>query len=158
MLKELIRDFKRIKDSEKINSDEFLCGVFLICEVKDLKNTPWQFDFYNKEKDSMRSYKIEEQIEETDNSEVFKNENIEIEELNLEEIKIDFEELEPKLTEILNNYKEIAVKISIIIQKQNHIPIWNIIYITKNFNLINIKINAIDGKILEDKVVPLISF
>ena len=88
---------------------------------------------------------------------MLKKEDTEIEELNLEEIKVDFKDIKEMLKNILDKYNEEASRITIIIQKQN-IPVWNIIYITKKFNLINIRVNAIDNSLLEEKNVSLVSF
>ena len=73
------------------------------------------------------------------------------------EIKTSFEDIKNKIENILNKYKETAARITVILQKQK-IPMWNIIYITKKFNILNIKINAENGEVIEEKTVPLVSF
>ncbi len=157
MLTKLKEDYKRLLESKEFKNKGFLCGAFLICDINELERTPWQIDFYNTNNDTITTYLIEKDIGIKENSEVFKKEDMKVEELKLDEIKIDFETLKKKIQYILEMHDEQAEKITIILQTQEF-PTWNIIYITRKFNLLNIKINAVDGKIIEEKIVPLLSF
>ena len=157
MLTKLKNDYKRLLKSKEFNNNGFLCGAFLICELNNLEKTDWQIDFYDNDSNKITTYIMNEYIQVVKNSEVLKKEDTEIEELNLEEIKVDFKDIKEMLKNILDKYNEEASRITIIIQKQN-IPVWNIIYITKKFNLINIRVNAIDNSLLEEKNVSLVSF
>lgn len=157
MLTKLKTAYKKLLESKEFKNEGILSGAFLMCDMENLDKTEWQLDFYNKESDRITTYNIGHKIELTDNSEVFKDENMKIEELDLEEIKVNFEDIKEKLKEILEKRHEDAIKITIILQKQTF-PIWNIIYITKKFNLLNIKINAINSDVIEEKAIPLLSF
>ncbi|MBI2148805.1 hypothetical protein HYU23_03930 [Candidatus Woesearchaeota archaeon] len=156
MLKRLREDYKILKNSEEFKNYGFLCGAFLICNIEEIDKTPWQIDFYNKKNDTITTYLIDKKIEVTDDSKILKDEKTEIEELNLNDVKIDFEDIKEKLDNILKKYNETAVKITIILQTQKF-PIWNVIFITKKINIINVKINAINGSVVEDNMVPLIT-
>ena len=46
----------------------------------------------------------------------------------------------------------------IIIAQQQDFPIWNVSYVSNKFNLINIKINAIYGEVIEETSGSLLSF
>lgn len=157
MLTKLKSAYEKLIHSKEFKHEGFLCGAFLIADIKDLENTDWQIDFYNKETDTITTYLVGLKIEVTDNSKVFKNEKVAIEELKVEDIKVNFNELKDKLDKILKEKQEDPVKITIILQNQN-IPVWNIIYITQKFNLLNVKIDAVTGIVLDEKVVPLLSF
>lgn len=157
MLTKIKESYKKILHSKDFKHKGFLCGAFLISDIENIENTPWQIDFYNKDTDTMISYTVEGEIKASEDSKVFKEENSQIEELNLEDIKVDFDNLKQELNKILKNRKEEPVKISIILQKIK-VPIWNLIYITKKFNLLNIKIDATSGTVLEEKIVSLLSF
>ena len=157
MLTKLKNAYKDLIHSQEFKNSGFLCGAFLMCNIEELEQTNWQLDFYNKESDTITSYFMENDIKVAENSEIFKEEGKEIEELKLEDVKTNFEDIKKQLDEILEKRNESVVKITIIVQKQIH-PIWNILYITKKFNLLNIRINAIDGKLIDEKTVPLLSF
>ena len=157
MLTKLKENYKDLLESKEFEHKGYLCGAFLICEIQELEKTPWQIDFYNTNNDTITTYLIKDKIEVVNNSEVFKKDDMRVEELKLDEIKVDFNTIKKKKQYILESHDEQAEKISIILQKQN-IPIWNIIYITKRFNLLNIKINASSGELIEEKIIPLLSF
>ncbi|MBS3168181.1 hypothetical protein J4216_03595 [Candidatus Woesearchaeota archaeon] len=157
MLNKLKQELQRLKSSNIFQNKGFLAGCFLMSEIKNFQSIPWQLDFYIEETNRMTAYLMNQEIEIIDNSEVFKKEEMKIEELNLDEIKTEFTEAKELAEDVLLKHKEIPLKLTIILQKQN-VPIWNFIYITKNFNLLNIKINALNSKIIEDKFVSLISF
>ncbi|MBS3152069.1 hypothetical protein J4230_01525 [Candidatus Woesearchaeota archaeon] len=149
--------YEKLLASKEFKHKGFLCGAFLICDIEDINNTEWQIDFYNTESDTITTYLVSKKIEITDNSKILKKEDVKIEKLNINEIKTSFEDIKNKIENILNKYKETAAKITVILQKQK-IPMWNIIYITKKFNILNIKINAENGEVIEEKTVPLVSF
>ena len=121
----------------------------------------WQFDFYSKKTKKISSFALEENnvkiIEE--NSQVFQKTQKDLEELKLNEVKT---KLETALN-ILNQLKkekaplETASKKIIILQKINF-PLWNISYITSAFNLLNVKINAVNSKIIEQDFTSIINF
>ena len=46
----------------------------------------------------------------------------------------------------------------IIILQQKEVPYWNITYITSGLNVFNIKLNAIDGNIIEQKFENIMNF
>ncbi len=157
MLAKLKNNYQKLIKSKEFKHKGFLCGAFIICDIENIDSTPWQLDFYDKKADTITSYTLGDKIEVTEDAKVFKEENTKIEELDFKNIKIDFDDLKKKLQEILSSRNETPVKITIILQVQKF-PVWNIIYITKKFNLLNIKVNAKDGVVLEEKIVPLLSF
>ncbi len=52
--------------------------------------------------------------------------------------------------------EEITKKIIILQQKES--PLWNITYITKSLNILNLKVDAISGKLLEQKTENIMNF
>ncbi|HLC58411.1 MAG TPA: hypothetical protein VJI68_00970 [Candidatus Nanoarchaeia archaeon] len=158
MLEKIKENYEKIKESKKFDSEEFLCGVFAMSEVAKIENAEITLDFYNFKTKTITSYKINQDVvSEEKNQDVFKKEDAEIEELKLEEIKVEFSKVKDITEDILLKRKEIPVKVTLILQKVK-VPIWNLIYITRNFNLINVKINAIDGEVIEEKTISLLSF
>lgn len=154
----LKEDLKLIENSEvfkKWNKNKaYLVSCFF------LDNT-WQFDFYSKKTKKISSFNLEDKdikiIEE--DSKVFQKEQKDLEGLDLSKIRIKLEEA-IKITDKIKKEKTPNENISkrIIILQNINAPLWNISYITSAFNLLNVKINAIDSKIIEQKFDSIISF
>ncbi len=157
MLSKLKTAYEKLIHSKEFKHEGFFCGAFIMCNSKELDNTDWQIDFYNNKRDTITTYLVGSKIEVTDDSKVFKNEKVDIEEIKLENIKVNFNDIKEELNKILKEKQEEPVKITIILQNQK-IPIWNIIYITQKFNLLNVRIDAVTGILIDEKIVPLLSF
>ncbi|MBI2499741.1 hypothetical protein HYV88_05855 [Candidatus Woesearchaeota archaeon] len=151
-------DLKLIENSEvfkKWNKDDsYLVSCFFM-------DNNWQFDFYSKKTKKISSFGIEgvniKMIDE--DSAVFQKEQKDLEELDLTKIKTKIEEaikIVDKIKKEVVPLEAISKKI-IILQKIN-VPLWNISYITSAFNLLNVKINAINSKIIEKNFDSIISF
>lgn len=166
MLTKLKNSLQKIKNSTlfknwiKKNPGSYLCSCFSIIE-NTTKDINWQIDFYSPKKDRITSFMVQDNkisILESD-SKIFKKEKTKIKELNLEKVKIDLN----KALEIVNKLKEKKYpsekvnKIVIILQQFENC-IWNITYLTSTFNVLNVKINTENGKILEEKLSPVLSF
>jgi hypothetical protein len=132
------------KEFKKNNSDSFLSSIFL-------DTTGWQFNFYSKK--IMISFFIEGNIIKTEESEIYEKDS-KIEELKLEELKIDLNEAEELIKKTLDE----KVTKKIIILQQKEVPFWNITYITASLNVSNIWINAISGEIIKQKTENILNF
>jgi len=152
MLKQ-IKDFlKKIKKSKEFkdwyekNKDSYLASIFY---SKDI-----QIDLYSPKKDNMTSFTIVNGNVNLETSEIFRKEKTEIKELKLNEIKIDLEKVKEIISKIV---KEEATK-EIIILQHLEVPVWNITYVTKSMNIINVKVNAISGKIVSKHIENILNF
>jgi hypothetical protein len=139
-----ITDSEEFKELEKEFPEIFLSSIFL-------DTTGWQFNFYYTHK--LITFVLENGIIKTEESEVSEKDK-EFEELNIKEIKIELEQVK-ELTEKLTE-EEITKKIIILQQKQ--VPFWNLTYITSSLNVLNIKINAISGEIMEQTTENIMKF
>ena len=151
---------RQIKDFlEKIKKSKFLKYLFLekdkdsylasIFYSKDL-----QIDFYSPKQDKMTSFTIIDNKINLEISEIFRKEKTEIKELKLSEVKIDLEKAKEIVSSLL---KEETTKEIIILQNLN-VPIWNLTYITKSMNLLNVKVNAISGEIVSKNIENILNF
>ena len=87
MLATVKESYEKLIKSKEFKNEGFLCGLFLVSDIKEIDNSAWQIDFYDKDSDTITSYAVAEKIEVTPKSEIFKEENAEIEELKIEEVK-----------------------------------------------------------------------
>jgi len=119
---------------KELNPKPFLINVSII-------DNQLQFDYYNHE--IITSYIMKDKIE-IIKDKIYKKPTTEIKELNLGKIKITLNQA----LEITNKELNDQVQRKIIILQNLDEPTWNISYITTSFKILNIKINAINGKII----------
>jgi len=93
--------------------------------------------------------------------EVFKKPSMSVNEINLDKIKLPLKEILEKVETFRKKTypKELQEKIIVILQNLDDFgDIWNITYITKAFNTLNIKISAENGKVLQHKLSSIFDF
>ena len=143
-------DYSKIIESEefqgfkKENESAFLANVFL-------DSNGWQFNFAFDKK--MISFYIESDLIKTEESEAYEKDS-NPEELEIEKIKIDLEKVE----EIVKKLSDEEITKKIIILQQKEVPYWNITNITSSLNVLNVRVNAISGEILEQKEESIMNF
>ncbi len=126
-------------------------------EIEKLEDAVWQIDFYDKDSDKITSYLMESKIKVNENSEAFKKPETKIEILDIKEIKTSLNEAYKKAQKISELKMEKPTKIIVTLQQQKK-PVWNISFITERFNILNIRINAGTGRVMEEKLVSMLSF
>ena len=148
---------KNFKNFKKTSPNSYLCAGFMI--IEDLKKIPWQIDYYCPDKDAITTFSVGEDIQQKETSKITKSGDP-IKELNLENIDVDFEHALKIIDELLKTKypDEKANKIITVLQHMKEAEVWNVTYITQKFNILNIRINAENGEILEEKIQPVFSF
>ena len=153
MIEALKEFFNELKDNETFktfkekNSLAYNTSACLI-------NEELQLDFYDPNEDKITSFTKKEGKIVSQESEVFRKEKKEIEELNLDKIKITLEKAEEMIKE---KYQDKPTK-KIFILQQKKFPIWNITYLTPKLDILNVKINATSGEIIEEKIESALGF
>ena len=153
---DIIQSFSKLSKEQK--EAGFLCSVFMMTKVRIMEEKKgWQFDFYNKEKKRITSYLVEDEVKLVEQeAEVFESEN-EIKEINLDELDISFEEAVKVAKDIVQDRHEGGEDIIVVLQNIDTL-IWNITIVTSSFNMVNIRINAKNGKVISDNATSLLSF
>lgn len=148
-------DVGRIMNSEvfkNLNKKLYLCSCFSI-------DDDWQYDFYDKKNEKITSFKLDNEIKVIDEeSKVFQKEKVALEKLDLDDIKINLAEALLKVEKIRKEKTSEGVNKKIIILQCIEVPLWNISFLTSGFNILNVKINAVDGKIISEKFESLLNF
>jgi len=105
--------------------------------------------------DVMKEEKIEEKTDK-----VFRKGDEKVDKLKEQDVKITLKEALKKVDELKEReYKEGKCEKTIaIIQSINKKTLWNITEITNNFNILNIKITATDGKVIHHACEPVFKF
>ena len=158
-LKKEVEETPRYKEWKQKNSDSYFVSAFFIGEDFSPKSKQWQFDFYEPNKDKVVSfiYGSDQAVKE---EEIFKKTKDKIPELLLENLKIDLEKA-IDIVEKINKSKhpgETATKRLFILQVLESKSVWNITYISSSFNILNIKIDAISGEVINENFSSILSF
>ncbi len=148
--------FKKWKQN---NKDTYFSYAFKI--PQEMPNE-WQLGFYDKKKDKITTFVINrDNIKIRAEEDVFKKEDMKVNEIQLDKVKLTFDSAIEKASEFQqkNFPKDMGIKTIAILQNITGFGnVWNITYITEAFNTLNMKIDAFNGKILEHNIASVFSF
>lgn len=146
-----IKSSREFKDYQKSHPNAYLCSIF----ITDLP----QFSFYSKKTKLVTSFKLENNKVSVmgKDQKIFQKEKKDLKEINLEKIKISLNKAK-QIANSIEKYKNETTTKEIIILQILKQPVWNITKITSIFNIINIKLSAITGKIISHTTTPALSF
>lgn len=155
--------YQQLIDSEeflnwkKENSQAYLSHFYCQLDSSFKQKSPWEIGFYNKEHDKITIFVVDKEIEIKPEEKVFKKQEA-VEELDLEKVKIDFQQaLEIFQKTKQEHYpKEILLNGFLILQKFQNETLWNISFASQSLNILNIKIDAENKKIISHQLVNFI--
>lgn len=122
--------------------------------------TEWQLGYFQPKTQKITVFEIGETITISPESDVFKKEETTVKPLNIASVKIDI----TQVLETANNLKQskypqiLTQKIIIILQNIDLGQLWNITFVSKTFEVLNMKISAENGKVLSHELKPLFEF
>lgn len=162
MLNKLRNSVKNLKSSKEFKEvlekyPCYLASCFTMFE--NVEEANWQIDYYYAKENKMFSFVVNKDVKVSESNKIFQKEKKEIKELNLDKVKIDFEEAIDKVESLIESkYKgEKPNKIIVILQNIEN-EVWNITYITNSFNLLHVKVNAINGNVEEESFESVLKF
>jgi uncharacterized membrane protein YkoI len=132
---------------------------FYLVHVLYMSKHPPQVGFYNKSTDRMYTFNVDDDISINPEAEVFKNQKS-IAQLKLEKVKID----KARALDIVQEQKkekypgEILETEIVILQQIKAGLVYNVTYFTKAFKTLNIKVDAMEGKIISHEIASLVGF
>jgi hypothetical protein len=150
---------KEFKEWKKDNSSSYLVHVFKMFD-KPNENV-WQIGYYDKEKDTITTFTIEEGIVTINpESEIFKKEETKVSKLDLSKVRKDLEEVLAIANRFQNEKysQDKPMKIIVILQNLSIGQVYNVTFVTQTFNTLNMKIDVADGKILKQQLISLMDF
>ncbi len=154
-----LEESAEFKNWKKENKDSFLSHIIFFVEGDVTTET--QVGFYNEKRNKVKSFTISEvSVTGLPEDEVFKREEDKVYAVDLKKIKIDLQKASDEADAVQKkNYpKHIPIKKIIVLQNINKDNLWNITYVTSNFQTLNIKIDAETGRLTEHKLVDLMQF
>ena len=122
----------------------------------------WQLGYYNRDKDRITTFIVSsESIGVRPEEEMFKEQEKDVNEIRLHNVKLSFESVLAKASEFQGkNYpKDSVLKTIAILQNTEKLgDVWNITYITEAFNTLNMKIDASTGSVMEHRLSSIFEF
>jgi len=156
-----LKEMPEFKEWHAQHVDAKPVHVFLLIEPgADVKYDVGFFDFA---KELMSSFLVDDSLkhaEVTETKEIFTKDNQKIKPLEEERIKVSFKEASDTSRKLQKEkYKQHEpIKEVVILQNLQEGQVWNITYITKTFQTLNIKIDAETGTVIEDTLHQIFSF
>jgi hypothetical protein len=148
-------DFKKWKETD---SASFLAHAFVLLD--DVNKDTWQMGYFNPEKETITTFIVSEKhIERIDNQDVLRSQQA-ILELKVDQVKFNHDDALKKADEYhqQNHPREMALKKFFIIQQMDDHAIYNITYFFQSMKTLNMKINALDGEIIDSSIQALMEF
>lgn len=150
-------DFRKWRNE---NKSTYFSYAFKI--PQEMGPNDWQLGFYNKKKDKITTFILSEDgISIRAEEEIFKKEEMKVNEIQVSKLKLTFEGALAKADEFQqkNFPKDKSIKTIAILQNITELGnVWNITYITEAFNTLNMKIDASSGRILEHNISSVFNF
>jgi len=152
-----LKNSKEFKDWKAKNQEAYLSYGFIILP----KENSWKAGFYHPDNDNITTFTISNKITIEHEEPVFKPKQTHVNKLEISKVKITLKkalETAEKLQK--QHYKsQTPVEKIILLQDIDKMGIiWNITYISKTLETLNIKISAQSGKVLEHKSIKLFEF
>ena len=146
-LKKFLSNIKKsheFKEWHKENKDSYLSDCFaLLNDRYDINKIDWQGDYFS-EKDNKVSIKKDQKI--------LKDKRDIVKELDVSKVKTNADDVIKKIKEKYPD--QIPNKIIVILQNID-ITVWNITFVTRSFNVLNVKIDAENGDVIDESLKPV---
>jgi hypothetical protein len=154
---EKLENSKEFKDWKKKNKTHYLVHLFNMYDNQ--VEGVWQVGYSNRDS-KVTTFIIGEKISIIPDEEVFQEKKKQIKELNLDKIKIDLDEALDKAEEFQKkNYDgNTPLKILVVVQNIADNLLYNITYITRAFNTLNMKIDAFNNNMINHEITPMLQF
>lgn len=156
---EKLRSSEEFKAFSKENLNYYFVHAFILYE--EGKRAEWQFGFYNKKSDRIIVFEVSElgnKITQSPEEDVFKKSGI-VKELDLKTVKISLDQAFETVHDFRKRkYPKEIIDREIVILQHLKKQVWNITLSTATFKLINVKVDAASGKILEDSINSLLQW
>lgn len=152
-----LQKIKIFKEFKKKNPKAYLASCVTIIDGKNIGD--WQLDYYQPEKHKMTTFILKDKVELKGEDDIFQKEKKEIKELHLKNMKISLE----KVLEILEGLRkekyggDFPNKIIAVLQMLGNKAVWNLTLLTTTLKILNVKLNAGNGTVLEERIENVFS-
>lgn len=142
----------------KANKEAYLAHAFTMREAGGLEG--WQLGYFNRSSQRVTIFEMEKEIIVQPESEVFKREETEVKALELARVKIGAEEaIEIAGRLCKEDYPQIISSKQIVILQNIELgQLWNITFVSRTMDVLNIKVDAENGNVLSHNLSRLFEF
>jgi hypothetical protein len=156
MLKEL---YEAVKNHPDFKHEGYLVHFFGSLKGDFSPDQGWQIGFYVHEKNIVLTYTLDGDALKVQEGKPFQREEHKITELELENIKVSFEEMTDKIIRFQKEKypSQPPVKAIVVLQHIDSL-IWNVTFVTAAFSTLNIKLDAVSGEIIDHKLSSLLQW
>ena len=144
------KEFKNWKNKHK---DAYLSSCLLITD--EASTGIWGFDFYLPNINKITTFELDNVINIKEDQEIFEQRKKKLKEINLNNLKFNLNEVNKFIDKNFNNKKFIK---KIIILQYLQTLLWNITLLSLDFNITNVKLDAKNGKLLEQSTKSILQF
>jgi len=145
-----IESDKTFIDWKEKHKNSYFSSAFTV--VKGAEQARWELGYYNPDNNKVITFIIEDnKVTMGQEEEVFQKEKKAVMAVQLEDAKVPFQKAIALADEFLEKTypSESALEKIIVLQSLEEFGlVWNMTYVTRAFNTLNMKISASDGKIL----------
>jgi hypothetical protein len=137
------------------NSDYYLSHMFFVYEKKNL--TDEQIGFYSPKADKVVSFDlVNHKVSEPEDA---MKKSGKIPGFKISDVNVGFSEVFNKAKKLMNEKysQHFPKKYICILQVLNDVLVWNLTIVTNTLHMVNVRIDASSGKILEDEARSLMS-
>ena len=160
----IANEMKRLKSSVhfkeyiKKNPDNYLASCFQMGK-SGLQDASWQFDFYSMKSGKMTSFQMGKSIAVQKDQEIF-SKGTYPKKLKLGLVKVEFNDAMSRAGTLIKKKlpNESINKEIVILQEMDDKAVWNITLLTSAFNIMNIRIDANSGDVIQEKCESILSF
>ena len=152
-----LQDAQEFKNFKKKNPGAYLVSCIIITDGK--KTGDWQVDYYQPKKHKITTFILEDELWLKREDDIFQKEKTGLKELKLNKVKISMDEM-LELMEKLRKKKypgDCPNKIISILQNLDGKTIWNVTSLTSTLKIWNIKLDAENGRVIEEKIENVFS-
>lgn len=148
-LKDILRqleDTEEYKRWREEHQNSFLSSCFIV------DDQGWQLAFYSPKNKKLSTF-LKDRLVQSDTA-IFKIKGEDVEQLNLDDVKIELDEAFAIAdSELVNNHPGYKPVKKIIVLQKILQPMWNLTYLTSSFYIFNIKINATNKNIISQDFI-----
>ncbi len=155
----MIEEYKKLINSDEFkkwfskNKDSYLSSCFSMQDPNS--NSEWNFDYYLPKKNKITTFVVSNEITLSPDQKIFEKTKGKLKEIKLDDIKFSLDDANKFIEKEFKGRK--LLKKIIVLQFLDGL-IWNISLLCLDFNLINLKLDANNGKLLDKSETLMLQF
>lgn len=161
--KKLIHDIEASQEYKAWKAEHekaYLAHAFVMTDPSGTTGE-WQIGYFNPEDEKITTMIFKAGKVDINTDEVFKRPDDKVIPVNLDEVEVGYEQAKENAEELRKTdySRELPTKIISVLQNLPDFGlIWNMTLVTQSLNTLNIKVDAVDGKIKDKKLTSLMEF